>query len=458
MEDKNQDQLTVENILDQLVRPNVLETPGIKQRSVLASPPSSVGEALSIFSRPTSPSPILPIGGIKLPSLKISPGQTITESGMATSVESKKVYSSADFRLSIRTMTDDLSRLKKGEKPSGLEIQKAMVVEERGKQAEVLKYQSQVPEARIQLPSKPQIKPPPLSRQELSSVGSSPRLFASQKSRVKESTEEKVEYKVIARVVSSGMVTGVLITMVIGVVVYLGFYFYVLKQDEVVIVTPIPTENTQASSEFEVSELEMIFKNIAEITFPFLESDQESLPKLRGSIDKENPDRGQFIRINFTIPGQSSKPKLPDILNKLSVNFLAELRDQVKDDNLTLLYGQQALSNNRGEPVVGGVADKRIIFVVEIKDQAATLEVMRKWEETLGSDLGDLFSLDVNQKASLNFIDNDYRGLRVRYKNFPFPDRSIDYAVVRSLAGRNYLVIANSRESMYSFLDKVRGH
>ena len=44
------------------------------------------------------------------------------------------------------------------------------------------------------------------------------------------------------------------------------------------------------------------------------------------------------------------------------------------------------------------------------------------------------------------------REVSIRYRNFPFPDITVDYAAVNS-SGQNYLVISGSREAIYSAID-----
>jgi len=79
--------------------------------------------------------------------------------------------------------------------------------------------------------------------------------------------------------------------------------------------------------------------------------------------------------------------------------------------------------------------------------------LMTDWEFTIENDLaGYLLIADTSKEASVNFLDNAYREVSIRYKNFPFADMTIDYAVI-SIDGNSYLVISGSRESMYSAID-----
>ena len=50
------------------------------------------------------------------------------------------------------------------------------------------------------------------------------------------------------------------------------------------------------------------------------------------------------------------------------------------------------------------------------------------------------------------FVATSYKGTPVRFKNFPYPDHSIDYTFVQ-YNGKTYLVVAGSREAMFVTID-----
>ena len=84
---------------------------------------------------------------------------------------------------------------------------------------------------------------------------------------------------------------------------------------------------------------------------------------------------------------------------------------------------------------------------------SAVKMMMRDWEITIVDDLTDyLLISDTLESGSPAFLDNTYRGVPIRYRNFPSPDVTVDYAIVNA-ADQNYLVISGSRESMFAAID-----
>ena len=72
-------------------------------------------------------------------------------------------------------------------------------------------------------------------------------------------------------------------------------------------------------------------------------------------------------------------------------------------------------------------------------------------------DLKGLFGIDTKKATSEIFLDNNYLGQNVRYRNFPYADKSIDHSIV-SLPEFNaeYFILTNSRESIYSAIDLLQ--
>lgn len=464
MEGKDQNKLTVEDILDQLVRPSVLEVSGSK--SFLQRPLQTGASSFGDVKTATAPQGV----GLNLPSLKTAPTVSAAAQPSQSPAKSELPAQLSELRLSIRTMADDLEKLKRGQKPEGLAVQKIF---------KSVDLSSSVPLPAPVAPISTMLKPsppspdvskitlPPLSQTPKQSSSSSspaplfPSFYPSLESKKPgsaEPTEEKIEYKIIAKVIGSGMTTGVLTTLAIAAIIYSLFYFFVLNKEELEIVVPTPLPSRIASpSPLENNELEEIFGKSSQIIFLFPDSGQSAISKFKTFTDVELINEGEFKRISFSIPGQIKKPALTDIFGKFYIGFPTELKSRLKDNYLALLYGQQEQFNSGGEVETGDSAGKRLIFVAEVDDVAKTLEIMKIWELIMQSNLEEIFELDIAKQASRDFLDNNRGNTKVRYKNFPFPDKSIDYALVSSLTGRNYLVIANSRESMFFPADKIRG-
>ena len=79
----------------------------------------------------------------------------------------------------------------------------------------------------------------------------------------------------------------------------------------------------------------------------------------------------------------------------------------------------------------------------------------------MNSDLKELFNHDPSKATLTQFSDNIYRGSSIRYVNFPYPDKSIDYVILKPFFvgdnDVNYLIFTSSRESMFKIVDTLVG-
>ncbi len=454
MDEKDRKSLTVDDILDQLVKPSVLEGPVSKApaQSTLQRSSPFLDSTKSAFSPKAG-------GNIKLPALK-----TGTDPKPAETIAAMPSLQPSEIKLSVRTMADDINRLREGGKPMGLEISRILDVGEIQKDQKLPQTIADIPSqtklSEFKLPSAIKAPLPPtgehLSQKSSISSISTPLKPGTLKP-AEERAEERIEYKAIAKVVSSGMATGVLTTIVAAIAIYFLLSTFVFNQEDIAIPTPAPINTTTNTTVPEANELETIFNLVSETSFLFPESNQETISKFKLFVNNQPVDKNQFKRINFSIPNQTKKPQFGDILNRFLVSFPIELTEQIKDNNIAFLYGQQEIFGEDGKLIAGESAEKRLVFIVEVKNKERTLEIVKSWELTMPNNLKDIFDLDISKQASLNFLDNKYQGIDIRYKNFPLPDRSIDYAVITSFTGRYYLLMTNSRESMYSPANKILG-
>ena len=95
-------------------------------------------------------------------------------------------------------------------------------------------------------------------------------------------------------------------------------------------------------------------------------------------------------------------------------------------------------------------------LVVKLANGAGLAQALSRWETNISTNLKDLFGLDVSAAASVDFLDNAYQGAPIRYRNFPDPLKTIDYAVVIAANGDEYLVIVHSREHIYGIIDNLK--
>lgn len=142
-------------------------------------------------------------------------------------------------------------------------------------------------------------------------------------------------------------------------------------------------------------------------------------------------------------PATGNRYTFSEFLGGLLIQAPAELTAAAKDNfYLTVLYK----SDN-----VDGYG-----LLIELSDPVAAFTAMGNWEGTMAQGLKDVFLLNPAKAASTTFLDNTYNSVAIRYRNFPDPNKTTDYAVVTASNGKAYLVLANSREHMYFIIDKIR--
>ncbi len=481
MDLKDQSSLTVGDILDQLIKSPVTKsstTPALQARPSLPSP--------SLFTKG-------PGDDIKLPQLgkeTTQVSQPLVGYPGQESDQGSLPKRPSEIKLSIRTMATDLARLKGGgDLSGGIEIQKKIILKSPPtpeenllpKISELQPLPQGEPLVRPTLPRGLPALPemPKLPKTDLPFLGGKPPIIPDRpahiheefkiadkdglplfpgapipKKKIPRPQDERVEYGAIARVVSGGMTTGIVTTIVVAVAIYFLLSLFVFKDDEVILGTPTPVP-TKESPLPEVNELDTIFGGISVTTFTVSANSEGATSALRSFMESQALATKEFKRVNFVLstPQVKAKPTLPEVLGGLNIRYSAELKSYMKENNLVLLYGQEELFEENGQ----SPKDKRLVFIVEVSDITKVMEIMKAWEETMAVDLKNLLDLDLSKSATTTFLDNERQGVKIRYRNFSLPDKSIDYSIVSSLAGRHYLIITNSRESMYSPTDRIRG-
>lgn len=489
MDEKDNKSLTVGDILDQLVKPPITQ-----------SPPPQISKSEPVPSV-NSPIKIEDIGGgLKIPVLGEDRKTLDTNSSTKELDRAEFPKEPVKIQLSIRTLADDIKRLRGGQESDSTEVEKTIILGAKPQEKALLSNEQidtkidkqQLLEDIKELPQSPKA-PAALSEDDQLSrtkniglkipfLGKdseyNPIPLPSRPAHIHEEIQiadrddlppfpgapipkkavkpkdEKVEYSAIMRVISSGMTTGIVSTVVIAIGIYFLLSFFIFNDEGGIFSNPTPPP-TQEAPINQVNELEVIFKTVPITTFIIPSDIQKTNLEFNTFIDAEKIDNKNFKRVDIkTADSQVSELRFSDILKNFRINYPSELNNYIKDINMVFLYGQEEVFEEESNREI---AKKRLVLIVEVNDTSQVLEVMKSWEATMANDLKILFNLDPSRQASAEFIDNERRGVMIRYKNFPLPDKSLDYSIVTSLTGRYYLIITNSRESMYSPADKIRG-
>ncbi|MEK7138649.1 MAG: hypothetical protein AAB799_00515 [Patescibacteria group bacterium] len=244
--------------------------------------------------------------------------------------------------------------------------------------------------------------------------------------------------------------------VIIGGIVVLGVFLYwfaVLRLPEPeVVVSPTPTFTVTPTP---------VAKNLNDI-FAGTSANFEVMTAndiagdFKTMADSLNIARNEFAKIELVKSTGDTLTSLTwlEMFDVAQTNYPIELKDYITD-SLTVAYGQSESFNKDGSINFTSPSQgfNKVSFVAKVKDKASVETVMKNWESTAPSALAKYLSIgNISNEASVNFLDNSYRSTVIRYKNFPFPDITVDYAVVEA-AGQSYLVISGSRESMYSVID-----
>jgi hypothetical protein len=142
-----------------------------------------------------------------------------------------------------------------------------------------------------------------------------------------------------------------------------------------------------------------------------------------------------------------------ELLNTLKIQYPSQLTSSLRNNSRVVIYGQKEAFDSKGRLITNPPLSHRVVLVTEVDSSA--LPVLQAWEGSLAQNLAGIFSID-SAKNTGPFASTTYQNIDVRFKNFPYPDHSIDYAFVQ-LSDKLYLVISGSREAMYGAIDAMQG-
>ncbi len=427
-------------------------------------PYSSTGEP--VFKSGQESSPISPAQTSLLPQaskdIKLPPLPTPLKSPSLRPLERPKIQ---EYQSTIRTLADDLMRLKLGKKVEDVEIQKRILSGEpstetffsekitnktifsQGGQAGSEPEKTEEPKSnaynqftpknqdRINIPS----ESPPIEKGGFNgkiAIGSSNKVL-----------DKIPNYKAILPV-------GAVALVAIGIYAYYTF-FNPNKS------TPAPSTTITASGLPETSkvpqvkDLNGILGNIAGITVTIsrIGSPSDALYK---ALDGQLINKKEIKRIKIVESETSQSYNIISLLDRFFVNYPAKLKESLGNDYAILLYGQQETYNSNGQLATVDQAFKKLVLISEVKDPPNMAQILSSWEPNMIDGLTNLLRLDIKSVSTPNFLDNTYKGAKIRYRNFQFPDKTIDYSVLTSANKKSYLIISNSREAIYTIIDKIQ--
>lgn len=400
---------------------------------------------------PTSPTPP-PVARPVAPPVPPRPVQPPVSPQPAAPVQPAQSAQPKEFQSSIRTMLDDINTLKQGQKPEGVSVQKTI---ETPKPPVAPPVQPTAPAAPrptgVELGAAHKTAPLPTSSVPRSSnvTPESPKAVIPELP--KSSSSPSVPSSIAIPPSSSGFPAKLVAFAVVLILLGAGIYWYfgIRDSEDIAEVTPTP----EASATPQVLTLSDIYsgQNLASVSF-----EESDAAKFRDYVDSLPISFGDFRILKGSEKGLQELSML-DILDEFLVNYPSELGVSLDGDSITLIYGQRESFDNKGQFKNIDSPIGKLVFVSEVTDLAMASSSLSAWaDSTMSADLAEILGHNASKPASTKFLQTNYNGIPVSYRNFMYPDKTIDYAVVQT-NGRSYLVIASSRESVFAAIDRLLG-
>ncbi len=345
------------------------------------------------------------------------------------------------FKSSIRTMSEDIAALKKGQPPVGVQIEK------------------QVEKAIAPPPSMaPKVTPPPPRTPEMSGIelgkmekarplpaGTLPPNM----SRPTVPTIPPAKMEGIKPPALKGGVSGpkILILELVGLIVIGSLAWYFIwrhNNPPLATSTPTPTATPVVILKPAIESAFSVFVIDASASSgPELFSKLEHLPNKETLLVPRVPI---LYKVFEPLSTGHKRYTLSGLMSAGTTQVPADVAPLIYDNSVYLtLLAKNDQTNSYG-------------VIVRLKDSSDAATALKAWEKTLSNDLKDLFKFSLTKSASSVFLDNTYQGISIRYRNFSDPEKTVDYAVVTMANGEKYLIFTNSRGHIYAIIDKLLGY
>ena len=467
MVDQNLKTTTLDDFVKDLIAQNTTERPGTSYRASSlpqsplpqSRPPQSIDSLLpkvapsqpissypflkTPSSNPPLPqfTPLAPVrqeppksGGLVLPNLPSSGKKP-------SSLEDSEIK---EYQSTLRTMADDLKRIKSGQELSSVEIQKRIIpvkpssnpTQSQGKDIEQMA--AKVPSSfgigelgsavekieitRKEAPARPlpefkpyQTETPPLSQE--------PKTKIVEKIVV---VEKRAEKPVLAFKTNSASFNYKKILFYVGIAVgglaavYVYFTYFdqtELEPTPATSPTPVKTSATPRPTATPKKSISEIFTNTSAISIELSATGNPS-DLLYGSINSMTITKKEFKKLNILETESGRQHTIISLLDRFLITYPSKLKELLKTDNsLILLYGQEELSDQDG---------RRLVIVAETTAISGLEVLLSSWEPSLIENISTLFGLDQTQVSSTTFLANTYKGVKIRYKNLNLPNKTED--------------------------------
>lgn len=337
------------------------------------------------------------------------------------------------FKSLVRTMEEDLEAVKKGMKP------------------EPKPFEIKPP------PGGPKIAPPPPPLK-IPSMPSPIRLGPAEKTKPMEMPGQRPPLPPVGlplpkrRFFFQEYLTPKLIIIVLIIAaVFAGIWYFMTRQPQEIVIpvqtaTPTPTPVPKTLSE--------LIPSSSQITIP---SAGNFLTNLNNELKTSASTIGRWTILNL-INENGNSYSVNQIFEKLNISPPSGLLENLDQGEWAIVaYGQQEAFDSKGLLSFNSEPEQKIGLIAKIINPGFLRSALNNWEITMNEDLKNLFAIDPKKSTSQTFLDNVYAGTDIRYRNFSYADKAIDYGIVNlPQFNSDYFILTNSRESMYSAIDLLR--
>lgn len=406
-------------------------------------PPMTSFSPAPAVPKPPTPSAPATVPKPEIPRPQFTPSPLPSQPKPAVPPVPPSAPSVKEYQSSIRTMNEDISKLKQGQQPAGVNIPRKVeqVIPVPQPQPAIPKPPSvpssgggpapqfKAPNVSFGAPSKPApmavpkpITPPLVSRpvMPVPKVEPKPQIYVPPEKQLPDN--RNILFITIGAVV---------------VVAGLAYWFFVLRipTPEIVVETPTPVPSqTPTPAPLPFEKLGVSDK----VTIP---STSVFASALVTELNARQPLAGQ-IRLYELIDENQQKYSFKDFLAKLLIDTLA-LNDS------GLLDTKEWVLGSYGQIAATGGSAGRLFIVLTQNDPNLATNIMTAWEPKLISDMTGLFGL-TKTKAKLSFASDVYSNVNFRFVRIPDKDLGVAYAIFQ-----NYLVFGSSRDSFRAVIDSL---
>lgn len=380
-------------------------------------------------------------------------------------------------------MSEDIANLKTGQKPAGSEIEKVITssaptpaprqfIQESAPKPAIpplprpiapsaptpppgLTAQRPAPVAPAPIPriTIPPIKPPEPPRSQTPEISPQSPVQLPLK---QDSVEEKAPFISVPEGPSSASRFRLYTLLGVGLVLVVAIVWLLARGGgEVATTTPTPS-TTRTPTPTPVITLQTLFGGLAS-TSVNLSATTSLAEEFKNQVNQIQILPGELKRLIVTsVSKGGGELNLTDLMDRLQIVYPIDLKQTLGNEYIILAYGQQEIFSSSGAVSQATTSQPRLIFITQVIDPAKASEAVRSWEVTMTDQLSSLLGYTKNKASSQMFLDNTYAGSAIRYKNYPFPDRTTDYSIASATNNRTYFILANSREGIYKVTDILR--